>query len=123
MICASGVVGQEPVLFSGSIKENIARGKPGCTDFEIENAAIAANCHDFITKLPFGYNTTIGERGAQLSGGQKQRIAIARSLVRNPKVLLLDEATSALDAQGERKVQDALDKASHGRTTVMVSHR
>ncbi|RVE52406.1 hypothetical protein evm_002800 [Chilo suppressalis] len=117
------VVGQEPVLFAGSIKENIRLSNPSCTDEEIIVASKQAYCHDFIKKLPEGYNTLIGERGAQLSGGQKQRIAIARALVRKPKILLLDEATSALDSHSEAKVQRALDAAAHGRTTIMVSHR
>ncbi|CAH2055805.1 unnamed protein product, partial [Iphiclides podalirius] len=117
------VVGQEPVLFAGSIKENIRLSNPKCTDEEIIIAAKQAYCHHFIKNLPEGYDTMIGERGAQLSGGQKQRIAIARALVRRPKILLLDEATSALDSHSEAKVQRALDAAAHGRTTVMVSHR
>ncbi|KAG6454144.1 hypothetical protein O3G_MSEX008540 [Manduca sexta] len=117
------VVGQEPVLFAGSIKDNIRMSNPSCTDEEIIVAAKQAYCHDFIKKLPEGYDTMIGERGAQLSGGQKQRIAIARALVRRPKILLLDEATSALDSHSEAKVQRALDAAAHGRTTIMVSHR
>ncbi|XP_059046777.1 multidrug resistance protein homolog 49-like isoform X2 [Achroia grisella] len=117
------VVGQEPVLFAGTIKDNIRMSNPSCTDEEIIVAAKQAYCHKFIQKLPEGYDTLIGERGAQLSGGQKQRIAIARALVRRPKILLLDEATSALDSHSEAKVQRALDAAAHGRTTVMVSHR
>ncbi|XP_047508388.1 multidrug resistance protein homolog 49-like isoform X2 [Pieris napi] len=117
------VVGQEPVLFAGSIKENIRMSNPSCTDQEIIIAAKQAYCHSFIKKLPEGYETMIGERGAQLSGGQKQRIAIARALVRRPKILILDEATSALDSHSEAKVQRALDSAAHGRTTIMVSHR
>ncbi|XP_075982396.1 multidrug resistance protein homolog 49-like isoform X2 [Anticarsia gemmatalis] len=117
------VVGQEPVLFAGTIKENIRMSNPACSDAEIFTAARQAHCHEFINNLPEGYDTMIGERGAQLSGGQKQRIAIARALVRKPKILLLDEATSALDSQNEAKVQRALDAAAHGRTTVMVSHR
>lgn len=117
------VVGQEPVLFAGTIKENIRMSNPKCTDDEIITAAKQAYCHEFIKKLPDGYDTMIGERGAQLSGGQKQRIAIARALVRKPKILLLDEATSALDSASEAKVQRALDAAATGRTTVMVSHR
>ncbi|XP_026736211.1 multidrug resistance protein homolog 49-like [Trichoplusia ni] len=117
------VVGQEPVLFAGTIKENIRMSNMAATDEEIYTAAKAAHCHDFIKKLPDSYDTMIGERGAQLSGGQKQRIAIARALVRKPKILLLDEATSALDSSSENKVQRALDAAAAGRTTVMVSHR
>ncbi|CAH0663970.1 unnamed protein product [Spodoptera exigua] len=117
------VVGQEPVLFAGSIKENIRMSNPDATDAEIIEAAKAGHCHDFIKKLPDAYDTMIGERGAQLSGGQKQRIAIARALVRKPKILLLDEATSALDSASEAKVQKALDAAAAGRTTIMVSHR
>ncbi|XP_049884996.1 multidrug resistance protein homolog 49-like [Pectinophora gossypiella] len=118
-----GVVGQEPVLFRGSIHENIAIGCPEATREEVQRVADIAFAHDFITRLPNGYDTLIGERGASLSGGQKQRIAIARSLLREPAVLLLDEATSALDSQSERQVQAALDRASVGRTTIMVSHR
>ncbi|KAK8735748.1 hypothetical protein OTU49_005300 [Cherax quadricarinatus] len=118
-----GVVGQEPVLFATTIAENIRYGRDGVSMEDIHNACKEANAHDFITKLPKQYETNVGERGAQMSGGQKQRIAIARALVRQPRILLLDEATSALDNQSEAVVQQALDKVRQGRTTVIVAHR
>eukprot|EP01116_Phalansterium_solitarium_P018473 TRINITY_DN489_c0_g1_i1.p1 TRINITY_DN489_c0_g1~~TRINITY_DN489_c0_g1_i1.p1 ORF type:complete len:1312 (+),score=501.72 TRINITY_DN489_c0_g1_i1:46-3981(+) len=118
-----GVVGQEPVLFSGTIADNIRFGRPDATQQEIEDAARMANIHSVIAKFPKKYETFVGEKGAQLSGGQKQRIAIARTIIRQPKVLLLDEATSALDTESERIVQDALDRVMKGRTTIVVAHR
>uniref|UniRef100_A0A8C6NY05 ATP-binding cassette, sub-family B (MDR/TAP), member 4 n=1 Tax=Nothobranchius furzeri TaxID=105023 RepID=A0A8C6NY05_NOTFU len=118
-----GVVSQEPVLFATTISENIRYGRPDVTQREIEQASKEANAYDFIMNLPDKFETLVGDRGTQMSGGQKQRIAIARALVRNPKILLLDEATSALDAESETIVQAALDKVQQGRTTLIVAHR
>ncbi|CAK4986137.1 unnamed protein product [Aphanomyces euteiches] len=119
------IVSQEPVLFVGTIGENIATGKPGATQAEIEDAAKKANAHDFIMQFPDGYNTSVGDRGVQVSGGQKQRIAIARAIIRDPEILLLDEATSALDNEIERIVQASLDALLQikSRTTIIVAHR
>jgi ATP-binding cassette, subfamily B (MDR/TAP), member 1 len=119
-----GLVGEEPVLFNDTIRANIAYGKKDrVSEEEIVAVAEAANAHRFISSLPHGYDTCVGERGVQLSGGQKQRIAIARAILKDPKVLILDEATSALDAESERTVQEALDRVMVGRTTVIVAHR
>jgi ATP-binding cassette subfamily B (MDR/TAP) protein 9 len=123
------IVGQEPTLFARSIRRNIIYGLEGTVDepsqADIEEAALQSNAHEFIMKMPKGYDTQVGERGVQLSGGQKQRIALARSLVRKPKVLLLDEATSALDTESEAVVQAALDKVmkQQGRTVLVIAHR
>jgi ABC-type multidrug transport system fused ATPase/permease subunit len=118
------IVGQEPVLFNTSIRDNILYGAVTSTsESDVQDAAKAANIHDFVLALPKGYDENVGERGGQMSGGQKQRIAIARAIIRNPKLLLLDEATSALDSESEVVVQQALDAASKGRTTVVIAHR
>lgn len=118
-----GIVSQETYLFHASIAENLRYAKPGATDAELEAAARAANIHDTIASFPDGYDTVVGERGYRLSGGEKQRIAIARVLLKDPAVLVLDEATSALDTISERVVQQALDDAARGRTTIAIAHR
>jgi ABC-type multidrug transport system fused ATPase/permease subunit len=120
-----GLVSQEPVLFQGTVGENIAHGKAGATRAEIEDAAKAANAHGFVSEFSDGYETLVGEKGAQISGGQKQRIAIARAIIKRPAVLLLDEATSALDNESEKVVQAALDElvAASKRTTIVIAHR
>ncbi|XP_041007251.1 putative ABC transporter B family member 8 [Juglans microcarpa x Juglans regia] len=119
----TALVSQEPVIYSGTIRDNIVFGKLDAPENEVVEAARAANAHEFISSLKEGYETECGERGVQLSGGQKQRIAIARAIIRNPTVLLLDEATSALDVQSEQLVQEALDRIMVGRTTIVVAHR
>ncbi|KAL0918191.1 hypothetical protein M5K25_010185 [Dendrobium thyrsiflorum] len=118
-----GLVQQEPVLFATTIYDNIIYGKDGATEVEVIEAAKLANAHSFISSLPEGYSTKVGERGVQLSGGQKQRVAIARAIIKNPAILLLDEATSALDVESEHVVQQALDRIMKGRTTIVVAHR
>ena len=118
-----GVVQQDVYLFSGSVLDNIAYGKPGATREEVITAATEANAHNFIMELPDGYDTYVGERGVKLSGGQKQRISIARTFLKNPKILLLDEATSALDNESEFIVQKSLKELAKGRTTLTIAHR
>ncbi|XP_040989621.1 ABC transporter B family member 2-like [Juglans microcarpa x Juglans regia] len=118
-----GLVQQEPALFATSIYENILYGKEGASEAEVIEATKLANAHTFVSSLPEGYSTKVGERGVQLSGGQRQRVAIARAILKNPEILLLDEATSALDVESERVVQQALDRLMKNRTTVVVAHR
>ncbi|HUQ09792.1 MAG TPA: ABC transporter transmembrane domain-containing protein [Steroidobacteraceae bacterium] len=118
-----GVVPQETIIFGASARENIRYGRPGASDAQIEDAARAAAADEFIRKLPEGYDTFLGEKGARLSGGQKQRIAIARAILKNPPILLLDEATSSLDSESERVVQDALEHLMRDRTTLVIAHR
>ncbi len=118
-----GIVMQDNILFSGTIAENIAYGRPGATRDEIIAAAQAANAHDFVEDLPLGYETWLGERGVNLSGGQRQRVAIARVIIKDPRILILDEATSALDTKSERLVQEALERLMTQRTAIVIAHR
>ena len=120
---AIGVVPQDTVLFNDTIFYNICYGRPDCTREEVEQAARLARIHDFIMALPLGYETTVGERGLKLSGGEKQRVAIARTILKNPRILLFDEATSALDTRTEQEIQRSLEEVSRGRTTVVIAHR
>ncbi|KUJ80946.1 metal ABC transporter permease [Ruegeria marisrubri] len=120
---AIGVVPQDTVLFNDTIRYNIAYGREGATQAEVEEAARAAQIHDFIASLPEGYDTRVGERGLKLSGGEKQRVGIARTLLKNPPILLLDEATSALDTETEQEIKDALARAGEGRTVITIAHR
>ena len=118
-----GIVPQEVLLFAGTIADNIAYGRPDATRAEIERAAAEANAAEFVARFPEGLDTVVGERGVKLSGGQRQRIAIARALLKDPRILLLDEATSSLDAESERVVQEALDRLMEGRTSIVIAHR
>ncbi len=118
-----GVVPQEPILFSASVEENVRYGRPGASHEEVVLACRAAHADAFVRAFPDGYATKVGERGQQLSGGQRQRIAIARAVLKDPRILLLDEATSALDAESEALVQDALEKLMVGRTAIVIAHR
>jgi len=120
---AIGIVPQEPALFSGTIRENIAYARPTATEAEVEAAGRAAHAHEFVERLPLGYETLVGERGVKLSGGQRQRVAIARAILKDPAVLILDEATSNLDTESERLIEDALSKLLVGRTTLIIAHR
>ncbi len=120
---AIGVVPQDTVLFNDTIRYNIAYGRPSASQEEVENAARLAQVHDFVLRLPDGYDTKVGERGLKLSGGEKQRVAIARTLLKNPRLLILDEATSALDTRTEQDIQAALRDAARGRTTLVIAHR
>ena len=118
-----GVVPQDTVLFNNTVGYNIAYGRPGASQEEIEEAAKAAQVHDFVMRLPDGYKTRVGERGLKLSGGEKQRVAIARTILKNPRILILDEATSALDTRTEQEIQNALREVSASRTTLVIAHR
>jgi ATP-binding cassette subfamily B protein len=118
-----GLVLQEPFLFYGTVAENIAYGKPGATRAEIVAAARAAHAHEFILRLPHGYDSMVGERGQGLSGGERQRISIARALLIDPRILILDEATSSVDTETEKEIQNALDNLVQGRTTIAIAHR
>jgi ATP-binding cassette subfamily B protein len=120
---AVGIVPQDTVLFNDTIGFNIAYGKPGASQQEIEAAAKSAQIHDFISRLPKGYDTDVGERGLKLSGGEKQRVAIARTLLKNPALLVFDEATSALDSETERSIQKELNELAKNRTTLIIAHR
>ena len=117
------IVAQDPFLFSATVFENIAFGKPGATQEEVEHAARLAQAHEFITELPDGYDTVIGERGITLSGGQRQRLAIARALIMDPRILILDDATASVDATTEARIRLGLREAMKGRTTIIIAHR
>ena len=118
-----GIVTQESILFNDTVFNNIAFGMPNVSEEEVMEAARVANAHEFIEKMPEGYQTNIGDRGTKLSGGQRQRLSIARAILRNPPILIMDEATSALDTESERLVQDALAKVMSHRTSIVIAHR
>jgi ATP-binding cassette subfamily B protein len=118
-----GVVLQETFLFDGTIAENIAYSKPDATPLDIMRAAKIANAHDFIVRLPDGYDTRVGERGHRLSGGEKQRVSIARAIIHDPRILILDEATASVDTETERQIQEAISRLVKGRTTFAIAHR
>jgi ATP-binding cassette subfamily B protein len=118
-----GMVNQEPYLFHTSIRENLRYAQPEASDQELETAARAANIHEFIETLPYGYETIVGERGYRLSGGEKQRLAIARALLKDPAILILDEATSSVDSETERAIQSGLEHLTRGRTVLAIAHR
>jgi ATP-binding cassette subfamily B protein/subfamily B ATP-binding cassette protein MsbA len=118
-----GLVPQDPVLFNGTVRENLLFGRPEATDADLENAVRAARAHEFVAALPEGYDTLVGERGVKLSGGQKQRLAIARALLKDPPIVVLDEATSNIDSETEVQIQDALERLIAGRTTLIIAHR
>ena len=120
---AIGVVPQDTVLFNDTIRYNIAYGRPGASQDDIERAARLAQVHDFVVRLPDGYDTKVGERGLKLSGGEKQRVAIARTILKDPRILILDEATSALDTRTEQEIQTALRAVADNRTTLVIAHR
>jgi ATP-binding cassette subfamily B protein len=120
---AIGVVPQDTVLFNDTVRYNIGYGRPGAANAEIEEAAALAHIHDFIAAMPDGYETQVGERGLKLSGGEKQRVAIARVILKQPRILIFDEATSALDTRTERDIQASLDEVSENRTTIVIAHR
>src|SRR5262249_50230603 len=118
-----GIVAQDPFLFAGTVAENIRFGRPTASFNEVVAAAVAANAHSFILAKPYGYDSDIGECGRRLSGGEKQRIAIARAILRNPRILILDEATSELDARSEASIQEAIGLLAKTRTTFVIAHR
>jgi ATP-binding cassette subfamily B protein len=120
---AIGYVGQDVFLFQGTVRENLAYGRPDASEVEVVNAAIVAEAHDFILELPNGYDTVVGERGQKLSGGQRQRLSIGRAILRNPPILVLDEATSAVDNETEAAIQRSLEVVSKDRTVIVIAHR